>query len=240
MDLKFFFFLRVFFFVTALNKYSITMSQEGENGSALSQDAGRGAPSSTIDWDMAFQSPTFCSNLQAAVAAAVSQTRGSLTDDRVSAFERLGDQLNAPSGRVAVSAVSNTCNVAPREASTGMLTVPSFIGIAGSTSLTQSGVADPTIPNVPTVLGSYDRPLVSLGPLDGLNQPFILGPDRPPIPSKMEAQILEFKFVEMHDLIPENLENPPNEVAIFVFDGRSIVPTTATFARKKGDSLDII
>ena len=221
------------------------MSQENENGPALSQDAGLSAPSSTIDWDVAFQSPTFCSSLQAAVAAAVTQTRESRNDDRVNAFERLGDQLNVPSGRssrTSVSAVSTAFTVAPREAATGMLTVPSFIGLSGSSSLTQSRATDSTFPNVnvPTLLGSCDRPVVSLGPLDGLNQPFILGPGRPPIPSKIISQILDFKFIEMHELIPENLENPSNEVATFVFDGRSIVPTTASSTRKKGDNVDII
>ena len=41
----------------------------------------------------------------------------------------------------------------------------------------------------------------SPGPINA----FILGPGRPPIPSKVVSLILADKFVEMSDLLPENL-----------------------------------
>ena len=59
-----------------------------------------------------------------------------------------------------------------------------------------------------------------------------MGPGRLPIPAKLVTQILAYKFIELSELIPENLEAPQNEVPSFLFDGRSIVPTTTDRARR--------
>jgi hypothetical protein len=74
----------------------------------------------------------------------------------------------------------------------GRLTAPSFVKIAGSTSLTQSRAVAQF--NKPTVSESLSAlPIVSPGIYNGLNQAFILGP-----------QILAYTFFEISDLTPEN------------------------------------
>ena len=82
-------------------------------------------------------------------------------------------------------------------------------------------------------------PTVSSGPSPGLNQAFILGPGRPPIQAKLVAQILAYKFVEMSDFIPENLETPTTGTPSFIIDGCSIVPTTSS-SRKRCEVSDIL
>ena len=83
-----------------------------------------------MDWAAAFQLPEFCPGLQTVVAGAIAETigaRGS-TESSVTALEQLGE-------------VCPTATVSAPEAhatTKGALTAPSFIGISGSPSLTQS------------------------------------------------------------------------------------------------------
>ena len=120
-----------------------------------------------------------------------------------------------------------------------MLSASSFNGIGGSTSVTQSSAVDTNISlNVSAPI--YTSPIVSVEAISELNKAFIFGPSRPPSPAKTVAQIVAFKFVEMSDLIPENLEAPTNEVPSFAIKGRSIVPTTTTSPRKKNEIGDIL
>ena len=82
-----------------------------------------------------------------------------------------------------------------------------------------------TLPPPPT-------PHISPGVNNGLNQAFILGPGRLPIPVKLVTQILAYKFTEMPDLLPENLGNPTSENTLFLIEGCSIVPTTNTLSER--------
>ena len=70
-------------------------------------------------------------------------------------------------------------------------------------------------------------------------QAFILGSGRPPVPAKLVSQILTGKFIELSELIPENLAPPTTESTSFTIEGRSIVPTT-TSSRKKTEISDIL
>ena len=54
------------------------------------------------------------------------------------------------------------------------------------------------------------------------------------------ATVLAYKFIELTDLLPDNLENPSPEIPSFLIEGRSIVPTTTTSLRKRGDIHDIV
>ena len=70
-------------------------------------------------------------------------------------------------------------------------------------------------------------------------QAFILGSGRPPVPASLVSQILTGKFIELSELIPENLAPPTTESTSFTIEGRSIVPTT-TSSRKKTEISDIL
>lgn len=197
-------------------------------------DRPTGSSSAAVDWAAAFKSPEFCSGLQSIVAGAIEKTvgaRGS-NESSVAALEQLGDVC--PTARVSTSEA--------HAASEGTLTAPSFIGISGSSSLTQSSAAPQVDLTHGTTILEFPvaPPIVSSGVNSGFNQAFILGPGRPPIPAKLVTQILAYKFIELADLLPDNLENPSPEIPSFLIEGRSIVPTTTTSSRKRGDIHDII
>ena len=80
--------------------------------------------------------------------------------------------------------MSSAATIEMHSSSEGMLTAPSFIGVSESMSLSQSrttGQSDYTT----TVEPPLALPTVSSGHSPGLNQAFILGPGRPPIPAKV-------------------------------------------------------
>ena len=188
-----------------------------------------------MDWAAAFQLPEFCPGLQTVVAGAIAETigaRGS-TESSVTALEQLGE-------------VCPTATVSAPEAhatTKGALTAPSFIGISGSPSLTQSSAVpqgDRTYATTASELHVVPPPTIPPGINNGLNQAFILGPGRPRIPAKLVTQILAYKFTEMADILPDNLGNPTSEIPSFLIEGCSIVPTTNTPSRKKSDVHDIL
>jgi hypothetical protein len=63
------------------------------------------------------------------------------------------------------------------------------------------------VPNLPLDHEPLTGPSLLL-PSAGISSAFILGPGRPPIPSKLVTQILGNKFIELSELLPENLESP--------------------------------
>ena len=83
------------------------------------------------------------------------------------------------------------------------------------------------------VLESVPAPIVAPGISSSLNQAFILDLGRPPVPAKLVSQILALKFIQLSELIPENLEAPTTESTFFTIEGGSIVPTTTTSSRKE-------
>lgn len=149
----------------------------------------------------------------------------------VTALEQLGEV--SPS--IPNTTGGATSSQAPSE---GMLTAPVFLGL--SDSLTQSSAVDRTVNSRHTsVLQSVPPPIVASGIGSSLNQAFISGPSRPPVSAKLVSQILSGKFMELSELIPENLEAPSTESTSFTIEGRSIVPTT-TSSRKKTEISDIL
>jgi hypothetical protein len=187
----------------------------------------------SVDWAEAFKSPEFSAGLAEAIAKSLG-TR-SASDSQVAALERLGDVC--PTSMAAVIHATGT-----HSSNAGMLIAPSFIGISGSTSGPQSSTATQfattngtAVSDSPSVL-----PIVSTEPSPGLNQAFILGRGRPPLPAKLVSQILAYKFVEMSELILENRESPATEVPSFVIEGSAIVPTTTASSRKRNEVSDIL
>ena len=74
--------------------------------------------------------------------------------------------------------------------------------------------------------------IVTTGMSSSFNQAFILGPGRPPVPAKLVSHILSGKFIELSELMPENLDAPTTESTSFTIESRSIVPTTTTLKLK--------
>ena len=68
----------------------------------------------------------------------------------------------------------------------------------------------------------------------GLNQAFVLGTGRPPIPLKIIGQkILNCKFTEMCDLLPDNLQPIAVDPPLFTIEGGALIPSSAHAWRKK-------
>jgi hypothetical protein len=95
----------------------------------------------------------------------------------------------------------------------GMLTAPSFVGISGSTLTQSSAIAQFSKAKGPTVTPNPSIKTLSWGP------------GRPPVPARLIEQILAYKFVEMSDLIPENLAPTTEVPPSFSIEDHSIVPT---------------
>ena len=187
-----------------------------------------GSSAARVDWAEAFKSPEFCAGLAEAIAKVIGTRAAS--SSQVTDLEQLGD--------VCPSAMSSATTTGTHSSREGMLTVPSFIGVSESVSLSQSRTTGQGV-YTKTMEPPLTLPTVSSGPSPGLNQAFILGPGRPPIPAKLVAQILAYKFVEMSDFIPENLETPTTGTPSFIIDGCSIVPTTSS-SRKRSEVNDIL
>ena len=153
-----------------------------------------------------------------------------VSDSQVTALEQLGEVC--PTSMAAVVSTTGT-----HSSNEGMLIAPSFIGISGLTSGTQSSAARQldTANSIAVFESPSALPIVSTRLSVGLNQAFILGPGRPPILAKLVSQILAYKFVEMSKLIAENLEVPS-----FMIEGSSIVPRTTVSSRKRNEVSDIL
>ena len=67
---------------------------------------------------------------------------------------------------------------------------------------------------------------------------FILGPGRAPIPAKIVKRIVSHEFVEISELMPENLDEPQAETPVFTFVGSMVVPKSNW--AKKSAIIDIL
>ena len=194
-------------------------------------------PPPNVNWRAAFQSEEFCSGIQALLESAIAKRDNAQKagHPEVAALERLGES-SIPQSSAVSAAGENAVNEGHGADTAGMLSnlhAPSFMNISGSTSGPQlSKTITETPPSVPS--------LAVLPAAGSLHQAFILGPGRPPLPAKLVSQILTDKFVEMSELIPENLLAPSTEVPSFVIEGRSIVATTTASQRKKAGTLDVL
>ena len=164
----------------------------------ITNDTAPGSSHSSIDWAAAFKSSEFCAGLQTAVAEAIANSSGSRSlASNVTTLEQMGE--------VSPSIPSTSTSHA---SSQGMLTAPVFVGL--SDALTQSNVVDRAVNSCPTsVRESVPAPIVTTGMSSSFNQAFILGPGRPPVPAKLISPILSGKFIELSELMPENLD--PND-----------------------------
>ena len=197
------------------------------------------ASGSSIDWSSAFASTEFRSGL----AEIVTQTMAQVSPP--------ASQVTAP--EVGTGEVSQPTTVAPPDNSQGTFIVaPSFVRAIGASTST-AGQSSPMVnsnlltnstANVPNLPQSFDHepvtgPTLPL-PAIGISSAFILGPGRPPIPPKLVTQILANKFIELSELLPENLESPQCESSSFTIEGGAIVPITKVLSKRKQEISDIL
>ena len=195
------------------------------------------ASGSSIDWSSAFASTEFRSGL----AEIVTQTMAQVSPP--------ASQVTAP--EVGTGAVSQPTTVAPPDNSQGTFIVaPSFVRAIGASTST-AGQSSPMVnsnlltnstANVPNLPQSFDHEPVTgpTLPAIGISSAFILGPGRPPIPPKLVTQILANKFIELSELLPENLESPQCESSSFTIEGGAIVPIPKVSSKRKREISDIL
>ena len=136
----------------------------------------------------------------------------------------------------------------PTNAQGTSIIAPSFIRAVGMSNSIPSGQGQAGLsesvktqlnPLYNPVSAVQNAPNSSSAPVS-LTLPFVLGPGRPPIPAKVVTQILCNKFIEMSDLLPENLDLPQCESSSFTIEGGAIVPITRVASKRKQEVMDIL
>ena len=201
------------------------MQTSGDSGQAPTSSAqpnpSPNESSSAVSWASAFQSPEFMLGLQSAVSQALRQYTA-LTD-RVTQLE----SLRNPTQTATISQArteGQVGNSVPRQSS-GTFVALLFINSRSSATLVFQGIS-----SVNNALGgSNSNELASQIPSVpsqncSLESAFILGPGRAPIPAKMIKRILQHEFVEMSELMHENVEEPQTESPVFTFVGSLVAP----------------
>ena len=196
---------------------------------------------SRIDWGEAFQSPEFLSGLQTALAHTLSQfhTPSSSTASEVDHLQQPGNPSHQSNLRHTTTTTQSSApqvraTTEPLRHNPGTFSASSFVAINASDSVPYVLPA-PTVAAAVTLSsnnGHQDYP--TLGP----EKAFVLGPGRAPIPAKLTKQIISLQFVEMVELIPENLEEPNSQSTTFAIEGTTIVPKS--IPRKNKDVPDIL
>lgn len=192
---------------------------------------------SSIAWGSAFKSPEFISGLQNAMSQVLRQFQAPV--ERVAELERMGN----PTAGVTTSSARPEGQVGDEPRShfqnPGMFTAPSFVA---STSYAEDAQAIPVMRGAASLLHQNLEPTTLLTSGTLLNSSpesaFILGPGRAPIPAKLVKRILSHEYIEMSELIPENLEDPPSEAMVLTLEGSTVVPKPN--ASKKGVIADIL
>ena len=186
----------------------------------------------TQNIELSLQSPEFLSGLQAAIGGVTT------SNPRPEQLEQLGDSISSQPSTSGMSAAGNL------PAAQGMFHPPSFV------STVNGSVPEPSCPlnpsqqpinelnptSVTSLASSFPAPNVGLG----LEKAFSLGPGRSPIPPKLVAKILSYKFVDLTELLPENLDDPLSDTTSFTIENSTIVPVSRSSAREHNSALDIL
>ena len=123
--------------------------------------------------------------------------------------------------------------------STGRPIVPSFVNTftapAGSSRILPSSlstlfpsIASAPLPACPTSFSSSTVPT--------LQQPFIFGPGFSPVPYKLVSQITSGKFIDLAELLSDNLRDNEAEPQLLL-DGRLVLTTTSKRPRRSIDDI---
>ena len=123
----------------------------------------------------------------------------------------------------------------PTNVSTGMLSslvVPSFVPVFSAAPLNSIAHCSSVVHSLPATVNSAlaSQPIVcptsvpSLTALP-LQQPFVVGPGYSPVPFKVVSQITAGKFVNLEDLLAENITMPEQEPQLW-FNGQLVLSHT--------------
>ena len=128
------------------------------------------------------------------------------------------------------STTSTQLNAVPGTSS--FLVVPPFVSVFSYPGLPFSAPCSSTVYTLPTTVNSTfaSRPIVSHTAVPSLaalplQQPFVVGPGYSPVPYKVVSQITAGKFVNLEDLLAENITPNESEPQLW-FDGRLVLSHT--------------
>ena len=118
------------------------------------------------------------------------------------------------------------------------LYAPEFVTVTEG----NTGLAHPSCPTVEhRIMGaSGQNPALGVNngvQMAGVCAPFSLGPGHTPIPAKLVSKILTGQFVELADLIPENLDVP--EQVQHTITGSSLVSISPARPKRK-EVIDVV
>ena len=109
---------------------------------------------------------------------------------------------------------------------------PSFVPVFSSTSLSSIASCSSAVYSLPTTINSAlaSQPIVSPMTIPSLTtlplqQPFVVGPGYSPVPFKVVSQITAGKFVNLEDLLAENITMPEQEPQLW-FNGQLVLSHT--------------
>ena len=120
------------------------------------------------------------------------------------------------------------------------LYAPEFVTVTEG----NTGLAHPSCPTVEhRIMGaSGQNPALGVNngvQMAGVCAPFSLGPGHTPIPAKLVSKILTGQFVELADLIPENLDVPEQVQHTITITGSSLVPSSPARPKRK-EVIDVV
>ena len=195
-----------------------------------SQRSSSSASAATIDWIGAFQLPEFLSDLQAANVAVTT------SNPVPKQLEKLGDSIASQPSTSAMSAAGDL------PTAQGTSHAPSFVNTVNGNvpepscplSPSQQSVNELNPTSVTSLAPSFPAPNVGLG----LQKAFSLGADCPPIPPKLVTKILFYKFVDLTELLPENLDDPVSDTTSFTIESNRTIQSEVSHAYAAAGSLN--
>jgi len=188
-------------------------------------------PGQPLTGPLRFNHRSLFSGLQTAIAGVTTST------PHLEQLEHLGESIPSQPSTSTVSAAGNL------PAAQGTFHAPSFVTAVNGSVPEPSGSSIPpyqpsaelnTLNNTP-LASSFPAPNIAIGP----EKAFSLGPGRAPIPPKLVTKILSSKFVDLAELLPENLDDPLSDTTSFTIENSTIVPLHRSSRERKTD-LDIL
>lgn len=177
-----------------------------------------------------FESPDFQKALREAVAKAMAATQPNQTNQD-------GHPSTSQSSSNVVGAVASTVGSAEEGTSSHThFTAPSFMPVVpNATPVSASSCSVPTNPtatsNAQGAHQGLERP--------GIKTPFSLGPGHTPIPPKIVGEIVAGKYIDLADLLAENLDATRKVPHTFILAGDQMIQST-TAPRKQKEIVDIV
>ena len=202
-----------------------------------------GSTTTTADpvaWGTAFQSTEFVNGLKTVISEVLKQSREPVA--QVNHLEQLGDP--ARTFHASQSEVGRGSEQPSQRPRSGMLNAPTFIQTSEASDVNSQAIPlsnDQSTTNVRSHPDHehVDPPNPSVAVYKSSPESaFVLGPGRSPIPAKLVKKIVSHEYIELSELIPENLEDPQSDTPSFTIEGASIVQKAQS--GRKRDISDIL